>query len=156
MLLSVVSTKTTTPRYQIHNRQINLGSVICRSIHSTTHDLAKLSSQRGDLIKSVSFPTRLDQHSSLQAAICDGPQRKSVASIHMRWSTTPSLRARTTLARFMPRRFATSSAQRGHDTNGQDSTIRMRSVHADVVSRALNRRSRRYPSPSSGGASDQR
>jgi hypothetical protein len=39
-------------------------------------------------------------------------QRNSVASTHMRWRTTPSLRARATLARFMPRRCATSSAQR--------------------------------------------
>src|SRR3954447_13984049 len=38
-------------------------------------------------------------------------QRKSVASTHMRWSTTPNLRASATLARFMPRRFATLSAQ---------------------------------------------
>jgi hypothetical protein len=97
MLLSVVSTKTATPCHQIQNRQINLGSVVCRSIHSTTHDLAKPSSQRRDLVRSVSFPTRLDQHFSLQAAIAVVPQRKSVASIHMRWSKTPSLRAKGNL-----------------------------------------------------------
>lgn len=40
------------------------------------------------------------------------PKRRLVTSIHMRWSTTPSLRTRATLARFMPRRFTASSAQR--------------------------------------------
>ena len=45
----MVSTKAATPCHQIQSRQVNLGSVLCRSIHSTTHDLAKLSSQRRDL-----------------------------------------------------------------------------------------------------------
>jgi hypothetical protein len=52
MLLSVVSTKAATPCHQIQSRQVNLGSVVCQSIHSTTHDLAKLSSQRRDLSRS--------------------------------------------------------------------------------------------------------
>src|SRR5262249_3044713 len=39
-------------------------------------------------------------------------QRKVVPSIQIRCSTTPSLRAKATRARFRPRHFATSSAQR--------------------------------------------
>jgi len=39
-------------------------------------------------------------------------QRKVVPSIQIRCSTIPSLRASATRARFRPRRFATSSAQR--------------------------------------------
>lgn len=38
-------------------------------------------------------------------------QRNSVSSTHMRWSTVASFLAKATLARRMPRRFATSIAQ---------------------------------------------
>lgn len=44
--------------------------------------------------RSISYPIAAALH-----------QRNSVASTHIRWSTTPNLRARATLARFMPRRF---------------------------------------------------
>src|SRR3954451_8695933 len=50
--------------------------------------------------------------SRLYAAAISRPQRKVVPSTHMRWRTTASLRASATFARFMPRRLATSSAQR--------------------------------------------
>jgi len=46
------------------------------------------------------------------AAAASRPQRKVVPSTHMRCRTTASLRASATFARFMPRRLATSSAQR--------------------------------------------
>lgn len=93
MLLSVVSTKAATPCHQIQSRQINLGSVVCRSIHSTAHDLAKPSSQRCELIRSVPFPTRLDQHFFLQRPLRSPPTE--VGDVRrMRWSTTPSLRER--------------------------------------------------------------
>lgn len=55
MLLSVVGTKTATPCHQIQSRQVNLGRVICRSIHSTTSDLAKPSSRRRDLRRTYRF-----------------------------------------------------------------------------------------------------
>src|SRR6185437_6866465 len=55
MLLSVVGTKTPTPCHQIQSRQVNLGRVICRSIHSTTPDLAKPSSRRRDLRRTYRF-----------------------------------------------------------------------------------------------------
>ena len=50
--------------------------------------------------------------SSYAATGASLPQRNSVPSIHMRWSTLPSLRASATFARFRPRRLATSIAQR--------------------------------------------
>src|SRR3954466_1476168 len=50
--------------------------------------------------------------SRLYAAAAARPQRKVVPSTHMRWRITASLRASATFARFMPRRLATSSAQR--------------------------------------------
>jgi len=58
MLLSVVSAKAATLCHQIQSRQVNLGSVVCRSIHSTTHDLAKPSSQRRDLCRSDAVSAR--------------------------------------------------------------------------------------------------
>ena len=109
LLLSVVSAKAATPCHQIQSRQVNLRRVICRSFHSITPDLTKPSSQRRDLCR-CRFDS-LRTCSTSYAAVAVLLQRKSVASIHMRWSTTPNLRARATLARFMPRRFATSRAQ---------------------------------------------
>ncbi|ABL69164.1 hypothetical protein Pden_1055 [Paracoccus denitrificans PD1222] len=49
MLLSVVSMWAATSCHQIQSRQVNPGSVICRSVHSTTSNLVRLSSQRLDL-----------------------------------------------------------------------------------------------------------
>jgi hypothetical protein len=46
------------------------------------------------------------------AAVGSVPQRNSVPSTHMRWRTVANLRASATFARRMPRRFATSMAQR--------------------------------------------
>ena len=70
MLLSVVSTKTATLCHQIQSRQVNLGSVVCRSIHSTTHDLAKPSSQRRDFSRSGVFSARSDHMSVLKPPSC--------------------------------------------------------------------------------------
>lgn len=112
MLLSVVSTKTATPCHQIQSRQVNLGRVICRSFHSTTPDLAKPSSQRRDL---EGAEPKLACSASLflfYAVTISLLQRNALASTHMRWRTVASLRASATFARFMPRRFATSIAQR--------------------------------------------
>ena len=50
--------RAATPCHQIQSRQVNLGRVICRSIHSTTHDLARPSSRRRDLRKKGSVSTR--------------------------------------------------------------------------------------------------
>ena len=50
--------------------------------------------------------------SSYAATGASLPQRNSVPSTHIRCSTVASLRASATLARFMPRRLATSIAQR--------------------------------------------
>jgi len=47
-----------TSCHQIQSRQVNLGRVIWRSIHSTTHDLAKLPSRRRDLRRAAPFPAR--------------------------------------------------------------------------------------------------
>ena len=55
---------------------------------------------------------RLNTCFSFYAAAASLPQRKSLPSIHIRCSTVASLRAKATLARFMPRRLATSMAQR--------------------------------------------
>ena len=60
---------------------------------------------------SLSAPPRKDVSFCYTAAACL-PQWNVVPSIHMRCKTVASLRARATLARFRPRRFATSSAQR--------------------------------------------
>src|SRR3954463_3245474 len=50
--------------------------------------------------------------SPLYAAAISRPQRKVVPSTQMRWRMIASLRTSATFARFMPRRLATSSAQR--------------------------------------------
>lgn len=109
----MVSTKTATSCRQIQSRQVNLGRVICRSFHSTTPDLARPSSRRRDLDKAMPVAAVASLiHSFFQAVAVSLLQRNSVASVHMRCSTVASLRASATFARFMPRRLATSIAQR--------------------------------------------
>src|SRR4051794_38322246 len=62
--------------------------------------------------RSVLLETQYVSLSSYAATGASLPQRNSVPSTHMRWSTVPSLRASATFARFRPRRLATSIAQR--------------------------------------------
>src|SRR4051812_25893538 len=62
--------------------------------------------------RSVLLETQCALLSSYAATGASLPQRNSVPSIHMRWSTVPILRASATFARFRPRRLATSIAQR--------------------------------------------
>ena len=101
MLLSVVSTKTATSCHKIQSRQVNLGRVICRSIHSITPDLAQLSSRRRDLEEAMPVAAVASLvHCLFQVAAVSLLQRNSVASVHMRWSTVASLRASATFARF--------------------------------------------------------
>lgn len=77
--------------------QVNLGRVIFRSFHSITPDLAKPPSQRRDLCGSGAVSAPLRTCSTSYATVAALLQRNSVASTHMRWSTTPNLRARATL-----------------------------------------------------------
>src|SRR5215213_8400864 len=62
--------------------------------------------------RSVLLETQYASLSSYAATGASLPQRNSVPSIHIRWSTVPILRASATFARFRPRRLATSIAQR--------------------------------------------
>ena len=62
--------------------------------------------------RSVLLETQCASLSSYAATGASLPQRNSVPSIHIRWSTVPILRASATFARFRPRRLATSIAQR--------------------------------------------
>lgn len=112
MLLSVVSTRLPDHAIRSSSRQVNLERVICRSFHSTTPDLTKPSSRRRDLGRSGAYPGPLRYLVLLYAVTISLLQRKALASTQMRWRTVASLRARATFARFMPRRFATSIAQR--------------------------------------------
>ena len=97
------------------SRWANLGRVVRSrlSVHSTTPGLTGPASRRRDLegteplgpVPNLLFLVRCYAAASL-------PQRKSVPFAHMRWRTPASLRAKATLARFVPRRLATSRAQR--------------------------------------------
>ena len=70
-------------------------------------------SRRRDLGGATRSGLRSEVVSSRYAAVPTSlPQRKSAPSSHMRCRTVASLRARATLARFRPRRLATSMAQR--------------------------------------------
>ena len=113
MLPSVVGTEAATPCSQKEPDEPiykacfpapgGVTSVSPASSHST--------SRRRDLggqMRSV-LPETL---SWCYAAVASLLQRNSVPSTHMRYSTAASMRARATFARFMPRRLATSSAQR--------------------------------------------
>lgn len=84
MLLFVVNTWLPHHAIRSLSRQVNLGSVFCRGIHSTTHDLAKRSSRRRELSRGGIVLDPLRSAIPIQAAIAVAPQRKSVASIHMR------------------------------------------------------------------------
>ena len=111
MLLSVVDTKIATLCHQIRSRQVNLGRVICRSVHSTPSDLVRLSSQRRDPEGAETDLAPLRILLCAYAVATSLLQRKSLASTHMRCRRVASLRANATFARFIPRRFATLIAQ---------------------------------------------
>lgn len=94
-------------------RQAHLGRVIrsrecsrhyLRLCHSFVPATGPQGSGTGHPLRTASSPR--------QAATLSRPQRKVVPSTHMRCRMTASLRASATFARFMPRRRATSSAQR--------------------------------------------
>ena len=79
------------------------------SIHSITHDLTRRLSRPTGLGKKRPFSTGSELHPPYAA----GPAlvtRSSIASTHMRWRKTPSLRARRGLKSILPRRCATPSA----------------------------------------------
>ena len=109
----MVSSVTATSCHQIQSRQVNLERVVRLSFHSITPDLAKPSSQRRDFGRSGcrTRPASISMR-PFYAVKVSLLHRNSLASTHMRWRTIASLRASATFAHFMPRRFATSMAQR--------------------------------------------
>ena len=114
MLLSVVSLgRHIMP--SDWNRQANLGHVV-RSNEQPLHYLRLCRFPRpGDGTSGEqSQPTLLRKAvpPRYAAAATSLLQRKVVPSNHKRCNTLASLRAKATLARFIPRRFATSRAQR--------------------------------------------
>jgi hypothetical protein len=117
MLPSVVSTRP--PHHAVREEpagQSKARGLPREGFHSTTPDLTGPASRRRDLGEAVrTCRSALPETQSVSmpyAASASLPQRNSLPSTHIRCSTVPSLRASATFARFMPRRLATSIAQR--------------------------------------------
>lgn len=82
-----------------------------RSLERATADIAASPtspSQRRDLGSADLSSAHVRSSPSYAIAVSSFDQRKLVPSTHIRWRMTPSLRAKATLAFFVPRRLATA------------------------------------------------
>src|SRR3954452_8868697 len=118
MLPSVVDTRP--PHHAVRREPVDQSKARGpprRGIHSTTHGLTGSRVPATGPRGSGTDPSRpelarLPPSSAGHAAAASWPKRNSLPSAQRRCSPVARLRASATLARRMPRRFATSSAQR--------------------------------------------
>ena len=118
MLPSVVGTTAATPCHQVRSRRANLWP---RGSGPEGSDHLRCPGFVGSRVPATGPRGRRTVRSRSEAACfapddyasaASLPKRNSLPSTHRRCRRAESLRARATLARFMPRRLATSSAQR--------------------------------------------